>query len=293
MPTNNNNGFIPLRRGLVDHLKSGQMKGRDLSTYVAIHFFADYETGVAYKLSAPFLAEFLNEKSVRKVQRSLVRLEQGGYIKRLKPKGGDPWYPIVIDKYLVKKCLSINAQKSLSLNEIAWSYIGECRSTVGRLSGIKEIKRITTKDYTPKTSKNLTPTPKSNKEKYGPDSNEARLSGLLLNLILERKPNFTHGQPNNRKQTIQRWAVHIDRLIRLNNRTPEQIEAVIRFCQQDDFWCNNILGGEKLRKQIDKLELKMQTEQAPVKPPRDMKRNAEGLTPLQAKQKERNLQNAG
>jgi hypothetical protein len=88
------------------------------------------------------------------------------------------------------------------------------------------------------------------KDRYSPNSNEFRLASLLLNLILERKPDF-------RKPSLQKWAVHIDRMIRLDHRKSERIEAAIRWCQKDDFWQNNILSTEKLRKHFDRLELEM------------------------------------
>ena len=87
-------------------------------------------------------------------------------------------------------------------------------------------------------------------EAFGPSSESRRLSALLLSLILERKPDF-------KKPDLAAWAKHIDLAIRCDGRTPERIEAVIRWCQADDFWRNNILSTEKLRKQFDMLELKM------------------------------------
>ena len=86
---------------------------------------------------------------------------------------------------------------------------------------------------------------------FHPTSDEVRLSTLLFDLIRQRKR-------NQREPDIQKWSVHIGRLIRLDKRSPPQIEAVIRWCQADDFWQNNILSTEKLRAQIDQLELKMQ-----------------------------------
>ena len=83
-----------------------------------------------------------------------------------------------------------------------------------------------------------------------PNSDEFRLSELLLNLILSRKPDFK--RPN-----LQSWAKHIDRMIRLDRRTPERIEQVIRWCQQDSFWQSNILSTEKLREKFDQLDLKI------------------------------------
>lgn len=92
-------------------------------------------------------------------------------------------------------------------------------------------------------------TNKKSKTLFCQTSDEVRLSELLFSLILERKPDFK--TPNS-----QLWAKHVDRMIRLDKRLPEQIEAVIHWCQKDDFWQNNILSTEKLRKQFDQLELK-------------------------------------
>ena len=87
-----------------------------------------------------------------------------------------------------------------------------------------------------------------------PNSHEFRLSQLLLDLILERKPDF-------KKPNLQRWAVHIDRMVRLDGREPARVEAVIRWCQQDPFWQSNILSTAKLREKFDQLELKMKGSQ--------------------------------
>ncbi|MCK4294284.1 MAG: hypothetical protein KAY65_13890 [Planctomycetes bacterium] len=86
---------------------------------------------------------------------------------------------------------------------------------------------------------------------YSPDSDPFRLSELLLKLILARKGDF-------KKPNLQGWAVHIERMIRLDNRKPGRIEAVISWCQQDEFWQDNILSTEKVRKQFDRLELAME-----------------------------------
>jgi len=95
----------------------------------------------------------------------------------------------------------------------------------------------------------------NNEKKYSQNSDEFRLSSLLLDLIIQRKPDYRNGQPGCRDVTLQRWAVHVGRMIRLDSRKPERIEKVIRWCQQDDFWQNNVLSTEKLRKHFDKLEM--------------------------------------
>ncbi len=85
---------------------------------------------------------------------------------------------------------------------------------------------------------------------YCPNSEALKLSQLLLDLIFERKPDF-------RKPNLQVWSKHIDRMFRLDKRTPEQIEAVIRWCQADGFEQINILSTEKLRLRFDQLQMKM------------------------------------
>jgi len=82
------------------------------------------------------------------------------------------------------------------------------------------------------------------------NSIEFRLSELLLNLILERRNSF-------KRPDLQRWAKHIDLMIRVDKREPEEIEEVIEWCQRDPFWQNNVLSAAKLRSQFDQLALKM------------------------------------
>ena len=94
------------------------------------------------------------------------------------------------------------------------------------------------------------------------NSNEVRLSELLLEKILSRNPN--HKRPN-----LQTWAKDVDRMIRIDHRAPEEIRDVIKWCQADTFWQNNILSTAKLRSKFDQLRLKMKADgkqAAPVSP---------------------------
>ena len=86
---------------------------------------------------------------------------------------------------------------------------------------------------------------------YCQNSDEVRLSELLLNKILERRP--TYKKPN-----IQNWCKDTDKMIRIDKRNPVEIEKIINWCQNDSFWQNNILSMDKLRKQYDQLALKME-----------------------------------
>ena len=93
---------------------------------------------------------------------------------------------------------------------------------------------------------------------YSETSVEFRLAAYLFKFIQERKTDYT--EPN-----FQEWAKHIDYMIRLDKRDFKEIGKVIEWCQQDEFWQNNILSTSKLRKQYDQLVLKMK-KSTPSKP---------------------------
>jgi hypothetical protein len=112
------------------------------------------------------------------------------------------------------------------------------------------------------TNKNEKNGKNEKKSSCNPGAPGLRLSELLLELIVQRKPDL-------RRPNLDRWARDMDRLIRLDGRTPERIEAVIRFCQRDPFWQNNILSAATLRRQFDRLELLMQ-QRRPAESTRDM-----------------------
>ena len=85
-------------------------------------------------------------------------------------------------------------------------------------------------------------------------SDEFRLSKLLFDLILKRNS-------NNKKPNFQKWAKQIDFMIRIDNRPVIEIECLVKWCQNDSFWQNNILSTAKLRGKYDQLLLKMKSEQ--------------------------------
>ncbi len=76
------------------------------------------------------------------------------------------------------------------------------------------------------------------------------LASLLFEKIKSR--NHAHKPPD-----LKVWAKDIDLMISRDARDPTEIEEVICWCQNNDFWKNNILSPGKLRKQYDQLVLKM------------------------------------
>ena len=91
---------------------------------------------------------------------------------------------------------------------------------------------------------------KENKKEYSEDSKEFRCSLFLLNKIRERKPDY-------KMPDLQKWSEQSDYIFRLDKRDPKEVKSVIEWCQKDEFWQDNILSTAKLRKQYDKLVIKM------------------------------------
>jgi hypothetical protein len=86
-----------------------------------------------------------------------------------------------------------------------------------------------------------------------------RLSGMLADLILKNLPNHSGLTASKRNRTVTSWAWDIDKMNRIDGRSWEDIEHIIRWCQSDTFWKSNILSGAKLRDKANQLSAKMQT----------------------------------
>jgi len=78
------------------------------------------------------------------------------------------------------------------------------------------------------------------------------LSELLLSSHRKVIPNFLSGKDD--KKTIQRWAADIEKLMRLDEKSPDIIRQIILWVKTpDNFWFPNIESGDKLRKKFEVL----------------------------------------
>jgi hypothetical protein len=85
------------------------------------------------------------------------------------------------------------------------------------------------------------------------------LSELLLSSHRKEIPDYLSGKED--IKTIQRWAVDIEKLIRIDKKSPDKIRQVILWAKTlGNFWFNNIQSGEKLRKHFERLFGQMQTD---------------------------------
>jgi hypothetical protein len=82
-------------------------------------------------------------------------------------------------------------------------------------------------------------------KKYSDD--DMRMVDLLIGLIVANTPEWTL------KGNKETWAEHIEKLHRIDGRTYEQIEYMIKWTQSDSFWKQNILSTAKLRDKFNDL----------------------------------------
>jgi hypothetical protein len=83
---------------------------------------------------------------------------------------------------------------------------------------------------------------------FSENTSTYRITSLLIEEIkkLDRKANINENTFNN-------WMKDIDKLQRIDKRTEEEINFVIKWVFKNDFWKTNILSANKLRKQFQRL----------------------------------------
>lgn len=90
------------------------------------------------------------------------------------------------------------------------------------------------------------------------------LARSLATLIAARLPNSKPArQP---AKCVEAWAPDIEKIHRIDKRGWQEIEAVLAWSQDDEFWQANILSGKKLREKFDTLEAQMRKSSASRKP---------------------------
>lgn len=97
------------------------------------------------------------------------------------------------------------------------------------------------------------------KPKFDKDTKPYQAAVFLRDHILENNKRTPVPKPD--PKSMEDWALAMDRLHRLGPPGGEkdgyswaEIRELIEWCQQDDFWWENILSAPKFRKQIVKLE---------------------------------------
>jgi hypothetical protein len=83
------------------------------------------------------------------------------------------------------------------------------------------------------------------------------LSELLLSAHRKEMPDYLSGRKD--ANIIQRWAVDVEKLIRIDKKSPDKIRQVILWAKTPgNFWFVNVQSGEKLRKHFERISGQMQ-----------------------------------
>ena len=206
-----------------------------------------------YFESAEACAEFLG-KTERAVQDSKRKLERLGFIECIENTGRGKKYRAVFDRPIPDEKLKKIDQEAEDLQKnVGQTYEPTyIRPTTERNSDLRQnVGIVIERDNTgaeSNTAYNLMSAP----AKPAPTRelpNEAKeLAHLLHCLILQNKP-------DRRIQDgwADRWAEDIEKAHRIDGRGWEQLKAAIVWSQRDEFWKQNILSGEKLRKHYDRM----------------------------------------
>jgi hypothetical protein len=116
------NGFLPLRRGIWEHLRDGRMSPREALAFIYICSQADTRTGI-WKGSAGALAGEMGFKP-RTARDVIEKMQHGDYIRRFATPGRHACYPILIHKFPITQGEHngehLNALESASPADLAY-----------------------------------------------------------------------------------------------------------------------------------------------------------------------------
>lgn len=87
-----------------------------------------------------------------------------------------------------------------------------------------------------------------------PAAPAAEAAHLCTLLFEEIKKHLPKARPPNMRQ----WSLEMDRMLRLDKRSPEEVKEAICFLQEDKWFKANVLSPDSLRKQFDRICAKMQ-----------------------------------
>jgi len=95
------NGYVPVRRGVLEHLRDGRMSLSDYLVYGLLLLLADKNSGIATTNAGGIVYFTGDQIPIRTAQDCLQRLERRGYIKRpFRVHGRRTYDKVFIDKFL-------------------------------------------------------------------------------------------------------------------------------------------------------------------------------------------------
>lgn len=109
----------------------------------------------------------------------------------------------------------------------------------------------------PRTN-NLEPRTEEDSEPHGSEQQPAGGTPISLEAINLARLLFDLMRKNNprcREPNMKAWAKTVDLMLRIDKRTRDEVERILRWSQADTFWHKNILSPEKLRKHFDRMTM--------------------------------------
>ncbi len=100
------------------------------------------------------------------------------------------------------------------------------------------------------TTKTLVVQPKAKPSKYKFDSYQMEFAQWMHSQLLIQNPNF-------KKPNLESWANTLRLMLEVDKRDAVKVGEVFTWANQDEFWSSNILSPASLRKQFDKLIVKL------------------------------------
>jgi len=100
--------------------------------------------------------------------------------------------------------------------------------------------------------------PEAKPSKFKFDSYQMDFARWMLSRLLILNPNF-------KKPNLESWANTLRLMIEVDKRDPVLIGKVFEWANNDEFWSSNILSANSLRKQFDKLVVKVNQPQKAAK----------------------------
>ena len=131
------NGYLPHRRGIWQHLRDGRMTLQDVAVHAYISSQADTRTGIWQGSAGALAGELCISR--RLARRFLERLRKGDYIRRFPIPGRHVCYPILIHKFL----LTDGEHKGEHLNALASASPMDLRYFPGQQEGEQKGEHVT------------------------------------------------------------------------------------------------------------------------------------------------------
>ena len=89
---------------------------------------------------------------------------------------------------------------------------------------------------------------------FSDDSLQMELTNYMIKRIVE---NYPSAKIPDTPAKLQKWCLTFDRIIRIDEKTKDEIQEIMEWVYQDEFWCDQIRSPAKLREKWDTLYLRM------------------------------------